>query len=178
MKYRILSLVLCAALILFAFVHGALRGWQQDYAQVESTFSSLRAHLGTRVETACNILTVARRHLPKEDERMAALQRTKDELSAAQLNTQFAANSRLDAEAREILSALAELQSVQDDPRDLMYVSSMLPQMLQESAAQSAQSAYHAAALDFNARFEKNKVSSFIVRLFGIDAFDVLPDTL
>ena len=174
MKARIFSVILCVMLVAFAFVYGALHGWQQDYSQVESTYASLQQQLNTRVETACNIMTVARRHLNADDSALLALKDARDVLSsAASLEKKADANEMLTLYAEQVLTALSALDTVQNDARDNMYVSTMLPQMLRESAAYTTQSAYNTAAAGFNARFEKNVISSFIARLFGMDTFEV-----
>ncbi|MBR6525458.1 MAG: hypothetical protein IKT57_05760 [Clostridia bacterium] len=174
MKSRTLSILFLVLCIAFALIYGAQQGWQKDYAAVEEVLSSLDQHLNTRVETACNILTVALRHTDRDDASVASLTQIRDTLrSDASLADKARANEQMTLEAENLLKRLASLESVQDDDRDSMYVNSMLPRMLSESAAYAAQSEYNTAARDFNARFSKNTISSFIAAQFGVAPFEL-----
>lgn len=174
MKSRIIAVVLCVFLVAFSFVYGALKGWQQDAASVESTYSSLQGQLDTRVETAANILIVASRHLPADAPEVIALRSARDVLaSPAPLEEKEQANESMTRSAEQVLAALSLCDTVQSDPRDKMYVDSMLPQMLRESAAYTAKSAYNTAVQDFNTRYRQNPISAFIAAQFGIHPFEL-----
>lgn len=174
MKARIFSILFLVLCIAFSFIFGAHQGWQKDYADVEEALSSLDHQLNTRVETACNILTVALRHVDRDDAAVVSLTQIRDKLrSNAGLTEKAHANEQMTLEAEALLKRLASLESVQTDDRDNMYITSMLPRMLSESAAHTAQSAYNAAARDFNTRFSKNSISSFIAAQFGIVPFEL-----
>ena len=60
-----------------------------------------------------------------------------------------------DANDTALLEKLAQLDSVKKDDRDLMYVTSYLPQMLAQSEQKTAGAAYNQAAADFNGRMNK-----------------------
>ena len=174
MKSRLLSILFLVLCLLFAFVFGAYRGWQKDYAAVEETRISLTDQISTQAETASNILTVAFRHLDRDDESILALTGIRDTLrSHAALADKAAAAKQLGVQAEALLDKLAPLESVQKDDRDNMYVSSMLPRMLRESTAPAVKDVYNAAAADFNDRFEKNAVSAFIAAQLGIHPFEL-----
>ena len=55
----VLGTVLMLLLVVASLFIGALRGYQQEKAQVESTLGSLETVFSSRVETGNNILTVA-----------------------------------------------------------------------------------------------------------------------
>ena len=114
MKSRLLSILFLVLCLLFAFVFGAYRGWQKDYAAVEETRISLTDQISTQAETASNILTVAFRHLDRDDESILALTGIRDTLrSHAALADKAAAAKQLAVQAEALLDKLAPLESVQ-----------------------------------------------------------------
>ena len=149
----VLGTVLMLLLVVASLFIGALRGYQQEKAQVESTLGSLETVFSSRVETGNNILTVAERHLPREDALITAV---KQDLQALTSNSPFPerakANDSLEQNARALLSALQGTASVQADSRDLGYVTGLLPQALDQSAQWSDARYYNEAAEAFNNR--------------------------
>lgn len=174
MKSRLLAIFLLIILIVFAFVYGAGKGWAKERAQVDAQLSSLQQHLDIRVETACNILTVAKRHMDSEDLQMLSLSDARDLLSGpADLAEKANADQQLTQAAEALLSALSQMPTVQNDDRDRMYVESMLPQMLRESESYTVASAYNTAAAEYNRRYDQNKLSSTIAGWLGIEHCEV-----
>ena len=125
-------LMLC--LVLVAVGVGAHQGWSQERARVEENYQTLEKILSTRVESAYNLLTVARRHLPETHEQIIHIARARDVLEGnASLPEKAQASALLSQNADALLLILSSLPSVQADDRDLMYAESYLPQMLEES---------------------------------------------
>ncbi len=170
MKIRtVFAVLLMVCLVLCAVGYGAQSGWSNERSAVENSLVSLDAMLHTRIETANNVLTVASRHLPEGDEMLVALRKDRAVLeSKVQLSEKADANNALGTHARALLTALAALDSVKNDSRDLMYVTSLLPQMLEESEERTSQAAYNEVARDFNERLYQDHFSGFIARLLGV----------
>lgn len=169
MKFRIgaaIALIVCLAC---AICVGAYRGWSEERSQVEQLSSGLEQMLGSRVESAYNLLTVAQRHLPRNDARMQAVTEDREVLeSNADFAQKAAANARLTRDGEALLSALLELDSVQQDDRDQMYVTAYLPQMLEESEEKTASANYNLAAAAFNARLRES-FSGRLAQLLGVE---------
>lgn len=150
--FMLMLFLVCAGLVI-----GAYKGWSGERAQVEQLQGSLESMIGTRVESAYNLLTVAQRHLPKEDARLAAVASDRDILEGnAALPEKAAANTRLTQDGQALLDALAALSSVQQDDRDRMYVESYLPQMLEESEEKTTGAQYNLAAAQFNTNLRRS----------------------
>ena len=163
------AFVLMLILVAGSVVFGAYRGWSEERARVNETYAGLESMLQARVESAYNILAVAKRHLPQTDDTYQRVAEDLTELeSAAPLDKKARANERLTQDATALLSALARQDTVKNDSRDRMYVESYLPQMLAESEKKTVGAAYNQAAADFNARM-KGTFSGWMARtLLGI----------
>lgn len=175
MKFRpVFAFLLMLVLVVAAVGVGAYKGWSREYDAVQEMSGSINRMLASRVETANNILAVASRHLPVQDEQVSALKADRDILSGDySLSKKAAANTRLTDDAQTVLGKLRELDTVKNDKRDLMYVQSLLPQMLSESGELTAQNDYNRAARSFNDRLYGSFLSGKIARLFGIHRADV-----
>jgi hypothetical protein len=159
-------LMLC--LVIIAVGVGAYQGWSEERAQVEETCAGLEKMLSTRVESAYNLLSVARRHLPETDEQFIAIANARDVLEGnASLPEKARANALLAENADALLKTLSVLPSVQADSRDQMYVKSYLPQMLEDSEALAAGAAYNTAAAAFNRQLEES-FSGMLARMLGV----------
>lgn len=162
----VLLVVLAAGSVLL----GAHRGWSNERARVDETYAGLESMLQTRVESAYNVLAVARRHVdPKTDDLYKGVENNLATLesTAASLPQKAEANEQLAANAAALLSRLAALDSVRQDDRDKMYVESYLPQMLSQSEEKTVGAAYNQAAKEFNGRM-KGTVSGWIARMMGV----------
>ena len=62
------AFVIMIVLIIGSVLFGAYKGWSEEKAHVDATYAGLESMLQTRVETAYNILAVAKRHVPETDE--------------------------------------------------------------------------------------------------------------
>lgn len=177
MKFRpAAAFVLMLLMVMFAVSFGAYQGWNREKAQLEEAEgASLNAMLRARAESAYNLLTVAKRHLPENHESLQAVgecwQALADEKGVYTLAQKAAANESLTAAANALLSGLESLDSVRQDSRDLMYVQSLLPQMLKESNQTAAGAAYNEAAAQFNQAMT-GSLSGSLARRLGVD---VLP---
>ena len=164
------AFVLMIILVAGSVIFGAYRGWSEERSRVNETYTGLESMLQTRVESAYNVLAVAKRHVPETDETYASVKNELSVLESAsqRLPQKAEANEGLTKDAAALLAYMAQLDSVKGDERDLMYVTSYLPQMLAESEAKTAGAAYNQAAAEFNARM-KGTFSGWLARtLLGI----------
>ena len=152
------AIAIMVILIVGGVVFGAYRGWTDERALVNETRAGLESMLQTRVESAYNVLAVAKRYEAQMDSQTGEYyQNVKKELAAlenasVQLSEKAAANEALTVDANALLDKLALLETVKNDSRDNMYVTSYLPQMLAQSEQKTAGAAYNQAAADFNSR--------------------------
>lgn len=168
------AIAIMVILIAGSVVYGAYRGWTDERALVNETRAGLESMLQTRVESAYNVLAVARRHLPEDDEAYLRVVRDRNDLEGGSnpawdnLSQKAKANDALTVDAAALLDKLAQLDSVKNDSRDNMYVTSYLPQMLAQSEQKTAGAAYNQAAADFNGRM-KGTFSGWLARtMLGI----------
>ncbi len=168
------AIAIMVILMAAGVVIGAYRGWSSERALVNETRAGLESMLQTRVESAYNVLAVAKRHLPEDDEAYLRVVRDRNDLEGGSnpawdnLSQKAKANDALTVDAAALLDKLAQLDSVKKDSRDNMYVTSYLPQMLAQSEQKTAGAAYNEAAADFNGRMNKT-FSGWLARmLLGI----------
>ena len=164
------AIAIMAILIVGGVVFGADRGWTDERALVNETRAGLDSMLQTRVESAYNVLAVAKRHLPEDDEAYLRVVRDRNALESTSddLGQKAQANEALTVDAAALLDKLVQLETVKNDSRDNMYVTSYLPQMLAQSEQKTAGAAYNQAAADFNSRMNKT-FSGWLARtLLGI----------
>ncbi len=156
--------------------HGCADHRQRAVRRVQGVdaYAGLESMLQTRVETAYNILAVAKRHVPETDE---AYQRVSMDLS--QLDNQYndlsrkaEANDALGRDAAALLKNLSQLDTVKNDNRDAMYVDNYLPQMLSESEQMTVGATYNQAAAEFNGRINRT-FSGFLAKLMGVRPAEV-----
>ena len=172
MKFRpAAAFVLMLCMLVFAVCFGAYQGWSQEKARLDVPAASLNAMILTRAESAYNLMTVARRHLPENDEAVesvrACWRMLADEKGVYALAEKARASETLTAAAEGLLARLSALDSVKQDSRDSMYVQSLLPQMLRESQEITVGAAYNQAAAQFN-RELRSSYSGMIAMLFGV----------
>lgn len=160
-----MAFLLMIVLILGGVVYGAYKGWTGERKPVDATYEGLESMLQTRVESANNVLTVARRHIPDTDETLQKVVRDLEDLEGknASLSQKARGNENLSLDAKALLSLLSGLESVQTDSRDKMYVENYLPQMLSQSEEKTAGAAYNQAAAEFNSRIN-HTFSGWIAR--------------
>ena len=164
------AFLILVCVVIFSLCFGAYRGWSQERSRVEENYAGLESMLRTRVESAYNVLTVARRHLNETDEALQSVIRDRNILEGKySLSEKARANEALTRDAGELLQKLAGLESVSRDERDSMYVTSYLPQMLTESEAKAAGANYNSAAAEFNEKLQST-FSGWIARVLGIRA--------
>ena len=166
------AFVVMLVLIVSALFIGAYKGWTEERAETESAAQPLDEALKTCVETANNILTVARRHVSTDDETVKALTADKATLESSKIGLQEKAEAAesLAKNAKALLATLSDTETVKADDRDKMYAEELLPQMLSSSEllVQEAAAQYNEAAGAFNERLSKNFFSGFLARLMGI----------
>ena len=142
------AFVIMIVLIIGSVLFGAYKGWSEEKAHVDATYAGLESMLQTRVETAYNILAVAKRHVPETDEAYQRVSMDLGQLDNAysDLGRKAEANDALGRDAAALLKTLAELDTVKNDSRDKMYVDNYLPQMLSESEQMTVGATYNQAA--------------------------------
>ena len=168
------AIVIMVVLVIGSVLYGAYKGWTEEKSHVDATYAGLESMLQTRVETAYNILTVARRHLPETDEGVQRVSMALGQLDNAytDLGRKAQANDALAQDASALLKALSQLDSVKTDSRDEMYVNNYLPHMLAESEAKTEGAAYNQAAAEFNSRINRT-FSGFLAKLMGVTPAEV-----
>lgn len=170
MKLRAgMAFALMLALIAGGVLYGAYKGWTAERVPVEETYAGLESMLQTRIESAYNVLAVAKRHVAVDDEAYQKVDadRSRLENASSTLKEKAAANDDLARDAAALLDKLAKTDSVQADARDKMYVESYLPQMLAQSEEKTVGAAYNQAAADFNSRIN-HTFSGMLAKLLGI----------
>ena len=117
------AFVIMIVLIIGSVLFGAYKGWSEEKAHVDATYAGLESMLQTRVETAYNILAVAKRHVPETDEAYQRVSMDLGQLDNAysDLGRKAEANDALGRDAAALLKTLAELDTVKNDSRDKMY---------------------------------------------------------
>ena len=165
------AIAIMVILVAGSVVYGAYRGWTDERALVNETRAGLESMLQTRVESAYNVLTVAKRHLPENDEAYLRVVQDRNDLEEGSkgandnLAQKARANDALTVDAAALLDKLAQLDSVKNDSRDNMYVTSYLPQMLAQSEQKTAGAAYNQAGADFISRMN-GTFSGWLARSF------------
>lgn len=162
-------LAFLSMLLMFAISigFGAVSGWHKEYNAVQQMLLPLNDVLDARREVGYNTLTVAKRHLPKDDKRIEAVTASISALEKSlSLVDKHTVNTRLTKEVKALLSALSDSSSIQQDERDTMYVNQLLPQALEQSEIWVDQSAYDNSAERYNNGLTKT-LSGHIARLFG-----------
>lgn len=164
-----IAFVLMLAMLACALLYGANKHWQGERAIVEAEAGTLQEAMDVRVETAHNLLTVAYRHMPKDDALIAAVS---DDLAAMKnaaspLALRNAACEQFIKDAQALLSTLAQKNTVIADSRDHMYATLMLPQAVEMCQDQSAMTQYEYCASEFNSGLY-GSFSGFLARLCGI----------
>ena len=117
------AFVVMLVLIVSALFVGAYKGWTEERAETESAAQPLDEALKTCVETANNILTVARRHVSTDDEAVKALIADKAALESSKIGLQEKAEAAesLAVNAKALLAKLSDTETVKADDRDKMY---------------------------------------------------------
>ncbi len=163
------AVAIMVILVAGSVIFGAYRGWTDERALVNETRAGLESMLQTRVESAYNVLAVAKRHLSESDESYQRVVQDRNVLESSGADGNLAqkakANDALTVDAADLLDKLAQLDSVKNDSRDNMYVTSYLPQMLAQSEQKTAGAAYNQAAADFNSRMN-GTFSGWLARSF------------
>lgn len=167
--HAVFAFIIMLVLLSVAVMWGAYAGWSAERSQVESSMDTLYEMLGARQEIGNNILTVAQRHLQKEDALLRSLREDIAELGkSSDFETLAAVNVRFEQDARALLKRMGELPSLKADERDSMYAMQMLPQALEQSARMTEQADYNLQAEEFN-RSMNSRFSGKLARMLGID---------
>ncbi len=167
-----IAFLLMIVLVVLSVGFGAYRGWSRERAKVEESYVGLESMLRTRVESAYNVLAVAKRHVKTGDSEGQRLyqqvEQTKNALEGdAALSAKADANTQLTAYVNDLLAHLAALDSVRQDSRDNDYVKNYLPQMMEQSEEKTASANYNSAAREFNKKLN-GTFSGFLAKLLGI----------
>lgn len=169
----ILSILLCAVLVLAALCIGSVRGWSSERADILHTFTQegeMHTSLQHRGYDAANLAVVAARHLPADDGDLAALREgSRTLLSGTEdMALLLSADDDVTNAAMRLADSLPALSTVQDSPRDQTYIS-MLTAAL--STRSSVRHSYTLLVEDFNQRLE----GSLLGRLADLLGVNPLP---
>ena len=170
MKFRVvLAFVAMLVMLVAAFAIGSYRVYLDERLQVELALSSLGDVLVARIEMGHNLLTVAQRHLEAGDRLLAAVREDIDLLDRAEtLREIAAANEKLTTDSKALLKQLEGTASVQQDARDLRYVTGLLPRGFEQSAQWADAKQYNAAAAAFNTRLH-HTLNGKVAGLLGVE---------
>lgn len=166
-----LCIVIAVVLVAGGLAYGTWSGYREDRARVDELLTmenGLMDVLWYRAADGINLSTVAKRHLPAQDEDLLALENGSRQ---QQMTAEVRASASLDqavAEAFAAVSAkLKETASFQQSQRDQRYLE-MLTADWNSLHASSAVTAYNSAAAAFNRKLDA-PVSGSLARLLGIE---------
>lgn len=154
-------------MMLAAFGVGSYRGFTREKLQVDLALGSLSDLMNTRIEMANNLLTVAKRHLPQDDELVLQIKEDIRMLSGESLALKAQANEQLGEHSALLLYRLAALDSVTADARDYSYVTGYLPRGFEQSAQWADAGLYNSAAQKYNDRLQ-NTLNGKTALLLGV----------
>ena len=171
--FCIMIIMICIALCI-----GARKAWIEKRIVVDTAYAEWQDNIEQRIETGYNLLTVAGRYLSQEDPLVTAL---KNDITSMETATKSssdgieaaAASQAFVKDANALLSIMSTDSAVISDSRDNMYVSSMLPQAVEQSGRDAALQAYNTTAESFNKGM--HSFSGFLAHLTGIDYAIELP---
>ena len=170
----LLSILLCAVLVLAALCIGSFRGWSSERADILHAFTK-KGEMHTRLQhrgyDAANLAVVAARHLPADDGDLAALREgSRTLLSGTEdMALLLSVDDDVTNAALRLADSLPTLSTVQASQRDQTYIS-MLTAAL--SPRDSVRHSYTLLAEDFNQRLE----GSLLGRLALLMGVNPLPE--
>lgn len=159
--------LVCAVLVIGGICYGAVRGWRAEQDKVlhpDRQEGTVYAALSERAMDAANLCVVAARHLPADDSRLAELRELRATLENEQATTTLLAKAdqRLTALANQLADELPRLSSVQQSPRDQVYIST-LTRILGEATDSGA--SYSAQVRAFNQRLRSSLTGRLAIAL-------------
>ena len=170
----LLAILLMLCLVLGALLNGARQGWLHERRALDQSLETVEERLGELREAGANLLVVAKRHLPASDPMILSLDGSVKALNAkSSIAARYAAGEQMSGEANLLLAHLLELPSVQADERDLGYVKGLLPQRLEQAAADAWREEYNARADIYNQGL-KGSFSGRLAQLLMIRPVDRL----
>ena len=167
-----ISFLVMLLMMLAAFAIGSYRGFTEEKLQVDLALGSLSDVMNTRIEMANNLLTVAKRHLPQDDELILKVRQDILDLSGESLTRKAQANERLGDNSELLLNRLETLDSVIADSRDYSYVTGYLPRGFEQSAQWADAGLYNSAARKYNDEL-KGSLNGQVAMLLGVPAAEL-----
>ena len=161
-----IALALMVVMICCSLCIGANKAWKKNRAGVDAAYTVWQENLQQRVETAYNLLTVAGRYRGADDAAVAAVRADIKGMENDDLDISAVAAQSFLTDAQALLSALAADSVVQNDARDRMYATLMLPQALEQCSNDAARAAYNTTAQRYNDGLRS--FSGLLARLTGI----------
>lgn len=162
--------LIALALVAFGLLYGTLTGYGDERAQVEALWSGdngLSDVLSYRGADGLNLCVVARRHLPRNDADVLALEQSADTLrSAGDITAKKEADTALESAFEAVARKLESSATFQASERDQRYLS-MLEADLNSLGASQAVSTYNRAASDFNDLLAA-PLTGTLARLLGV----------
>lgn len=164
----VLAFLAMLVMLAAAFAIGSYRGYLNEKLNVEMASGSLDEVLDARIEMGNNLLTVASRHVSQDDPLLVSIQKQLHALKGeGSISEKSAANEVLGQDGKALLTQLESLPSVQNDARDLRYVTGLLPRGFEQSEQWADAQNYNAAAAAFNDRLN-GTINGYVARLLGI----------
>ena len=159
-----IAFALMIIMIICALCIGANKAWKKNRVSVDAALAAYQENIEQRVETAYNVQAVR-----------SDLHGMESASTSTGLKEQTAAASVFSADATALLAALAQNGTVSTDARDSMYVTSMLPQAVEQCCASTAADAYNKAAQSYNEGM--HSFSGLLARLTGVNYATVIDAT-
>lgn len=124
----VLGVIICVVLVAAALCVGTVRGWSADREEALNALTAegeMYTLLQNRAMDAANLAVVAARHLPADDEDLAALRGASSLMLSGKAGAEelMMADDTLTDVALRLADELPDLASVQASTRDKAYVS-------------------------------------------------------
>lgn len=170
----ILSILLCIVLIAAAVCIGAYRGWTDERSAALNALSEnseIRTLLADRAMDAANLAVAASRHLPADDEHLAALRSASAAILSGETDASalIAADAAITDAALRFAEELPNLPSVQQSARDKTYVVMLTGSLSRSSGLEES---YAQLVGDFNQRLSDSLMGR-LAMLLGVKPLSV-----
>ena len=165
----VMSVLLCAALVLCAVGIGAVRGWSDERSAVLASLEKggdFYSACENRAMDAANLCVVANRHLPAEDPDLVSLRNASQALleGPADVHAALALDQQITSAAASLGQRLSQLPSVLTSQRDMVYTD-VLTKALADSSSLST--TWNRLAGDFNSRLSSDLIGK-LARALGV----------
>ncbi|MBR5230633.1 MAG: hypothetical protein IKW00_00095 [Clostridia bacterium] len=165
------AFVLMLVMVCCALIYGSYKHWEERCDLAAMYFDSVDQQIDLNIRTAHNLHTVAARHLDADSTVLSSLKDVIGQMSDGEKELSYKVRmcERFAQIAKPLLESLVTLPTVQQDSRDYMYASQMLPQAVAECEKRDAFENYDLYAMSFN----EERASTFtglMAKIGGVDA--------